>query len=99
MEYNKIDAKSIQKALNEIGTEKLWKVSEEDWGQMFVYFNGELKMVCDYRDSLEDIIKNVNEIIQHEINNEKRFLAKLSNEYGMEVKYAHLTEKQYGIIK
>ena len=49
--------------------------------------------------NIAEIIKEVRAHIYEEIANEKKCVEQLKKDFGVDVEYAHLVEKRYGLYK
>ena len=87
----------IKRALWTLGCDDKWNVIQEDWG-FSIYFNGSY-LLSSAKYKVTEIIKEVRAHIYEEIANEKKCVEQLKKDFGVDVEYAHLVEKRYGLYK
>ena len=87
----------IKRALRTLGCDDKWNVTQDDWG-FSIFFDGSyLLSSASYTTTV--VVKEVRAHIYKEIANEKRCIEQLSKDFGVDIEYAHLVEKRYGLHK
>lgn len=92
-----LSEEGIKRALRTLGCDDKWNVTEVDWG-FSIYFDGSY-LLSSAKYTVMEIIKEVRAHIYEEIENEKKCVEQLSKDFGVDVEYAHLVEKRYGLYK
>lgn len=87
----------IKRALWTLGCDDKWNVTQDDWG-FSIYFDGSC-LLSSAAYTVTEIVKEVRAHIYEEIANEKKCVEQLSKDFGVDVEYAHLVEKRYGLYK
>ena len=94
---SEFNEEGIKRALQTLGCDDKWSVIQEDWG-FSIYFDGSY-VLSSSAYTIEGVVKEVRSYIYEEIANEKRCVEQLSKDFVVDVEYAHLVEKRYGLYK
>lgn len=92
-----LSEEGIKRALLTLGCDDKWNVKIEDWG-FSIYYDGSY-LLSSGAYTITEVVKEVCAHIYEEIANEKKCVEQLSKDFGVDVEYAHLVEKRYGLYK
>lgn len=87
----------IKRALWTLSCDDKWNVIQDDWS-FSIYFDGSY-LLSSAAYTATEVVKEVRAHIYEEIANEKKCVEQLSKDFGVDVEYAHLVEKRYGLYK
>lgn len=93
------DIKDVVVALHTLGCDNKWKVDRpyDYWGYD-IYFDG-IFLLNSTAYTPSAIAGEVHSFINKQIEDEKKSVKQLSKDFNIEIEYAHLVEKKYGLYK